>query len=328
MIWFLLSIIGSVIAVASILINVLLGALAPMLIQISLIVSPIMFFITFVGSLVILNIPIAIFSLVMSIIGIYYACLVWHRVPFATANLKIALSAIKDNHGLWLLAYLYTVKAYVWTFLWFCAVIEIVIFSPSWVYDCNSTSINNSTNNNNNNNNNNDDDDVCHVSTRGKFIAIGMLLSFFWSSQVLKNIFHTIVAGVVGTWWFDPEDARSASSRGDGGGGSSSSSGCFSLSCCGCSRAIYDSWYRSCVNSFGSICFGSLLVSVLQVVQFIVRCGRQQHDQQRRLRRQQRSIEATDFIFCLLQYLVDSLEYLLEYINTWAFVYVGECLFT
>ena len=308
MIWFLLSMIGSVIAVVSVLINVLLGALAPMLIQISLIVSPLMFLMTFVGSLVILNIPVALFSLVMSIVGIYYACHVWHRIPFATANLKIALSAIQDNHGLWLLAYLYTVKAYVWTFLWCCAVTELVIFSPSWVYDCTSTSTNSSNNNNN---------DVCHVSTRGKFIAIGMLLSFFWSGQVLKNILHTTIAGVVGTWWFDPEDARSDSSRGGDGG----SGGCFSLSCCGCSRAIYDSWYRSCVYSFGSICFGSLLVSVLQVVQFIVRCGRQQRDQ----RRQQRSIEATDFIFCLLQYLVDTLEYLLEYINTWAFVYVGEC---
>jgi hypothetical protein len=67
------------------------------------------------------------------------------------------------------------------------------------------------------------------------------------------------------------------------------------------------------------------LVSVLQVVQFIVRCGRQQRDQQQRQRRQQRNIEATDFLFCLLQYFVDTLEYLLEYINTWAFVYVGEC---
>ena len=283
-----------------------------MLIQISLIVSPLMFFMTFVGSLVILNIPVAIFSLVMSIFGVCYACRVWHKVPFATANLKIALCAIKDNHGLWLLAYLYTVKAYVWTFLWFCAVTELVIFSPSWVYNCTSTK--NSSNNNNN-------DDVCHVSTRGKFIAIGMLLSFFWSGQVLKNIFHSTIAGVVGTWWFDPEDARSASSRGDGSG-----DGCFTFSCCGCSRAIYDSWYRSCVYSFGSICFGSLLVSVLQVVQFIVRCGRrQQRDQQRDQRRQQRSIEATDFLFCLLQYFVDTLEYLLEYINTWAFVYVGEC---
>ena len=47
--------------------------------------------------------------------------------------------------------------------------------------------------------------------------------------------------------------------------------------------------------------------------------GRQQRDQRRR----QRGVEATDFLFCLLQYLVDTLEFLLEYINTWAFVYVG-----
>merc|ERR1712093_314219 len=126
---------------------------------------------------------------------------------------------------------------------------------------------------------------------------------------VVKNVFRTTIAGVVGTWWFDPDDARSASANGNGG--------CFG--CCGCSRAIYDSFFRASSYSFGSVCFGSLLVGVLQVLQFLVRCGRQRRDQLRR----QRGVEATDFLFCLLQYLVDTLEFLLEYINTWALVYVG-----
>lgn len=176
-----------------------------------------------------------------------------------------------------------------------------MIFSPSWVYDCSNSSINDDTTND------------CRVSTQGKFIAIGMLLSFFWTIQVVQNIFHTTIAGVVGTWWFDPEEAQSAAARGDGG----------CCSCCGCSPAIYNSLHRSIIYSFGSICFGSLLVGIVQVLQFIVRFGRGQRDQQRRRFRQQRRIEATDFMFCLLQYLVDALEHLLEYFNTWAFVYVG-----
>jgi len=303
-VWFLLSMIGSVVVVASFLLNVLLGALAPMLIQISLVGSPILSFIMFVVSLVTLNVVMAIPSLIMLGFGIFYACHVWHKVPFATANLNLALRAIKDNHGLWILAYCFTIKMYLLTFLWICAVMELVIFSPSWVY------------NNCNNDNNTDDDDVCHLSTRGKFIALGMLLSLFWTMLVVKNVLHTTIAGVIGTWWFDPDEATSVASRSDGrcrcGGGT----------CCGCSRAIYNSLHRSIVYSFGSICFGSLLVGILQVVRFIVRCGRRQHNEQRRLR-QQRTIEATDFLFCLVQYLVESLERLLEYINTWAYVYVG-----
>jgi len=235
---------------------------------------------------------------------------VWHKVPFATANLNIALCAIKDNHGLWILAYGTTIKAYVWVFQWWCAVAELVIFSPSWVYDCSSNS--GSSNN----------DDVCRVSTQGKFIAFGMILSLFWTLQVIQNIFHTTIAGVVGTWWFDPEEARSASASASTQGGNNGR--CFR--CCGCSPAIYNSLHRSIIYSFGSICLGSLLVGIVQVLQFIVRCGRRQRSQrqqQQRRFRQQRRIEVTDFLFCFLQYLVDSLEKLLEYFNTWAFVYVG-----
>jgi len=298
-IWFFASLLCTVVAVPSLLLNLLVGAFSSMLIQISLVFSPLAFFIGFIGSLMTMNCPAALFSLIMSLMGVYYAATVWHKVPFATANLKIALAAIKDNHGLWILAYVVTVKSYVWIFLWCSAVLEMVVFSPGWVYDCVDGSSSSSSS-----------DDVCSISTRGKFIALGMLLSLFWTNEVVKNIFHTTIAGVVGTWWFDPEEARSASASGRNAG---------LLGCCGCSSAIFDSWFRSCFNSLGSIAFGSLLVGILRVLQLIVRCGRQQRNQQRQLR----GIQGTDFVFCLLQFFVDQLERLLEYINVWAFVYVG-----
>mmetsp|Transcript_16164 Transcript_16164/g.33201 ORF Transcript_16164/g.33201 Transcript_16164/m.33201 type:complete len:590 (+) Transcript_16164:157-1926(+) len=296
--WFVLILVGSTIAVAFILLNLLLGAFAPMLIQISLILSPITFFVTFVGSLLTLNVPIAFFSLIMAVFGTCFAISAWKKVPFATANLNVALAAIGDNHGLWILAYAFTIKSYVWVFLWCGAVVELTVFNLGGVYDCKGSS---------------DDDptaDACFVTTGGKFIGLGMLLSYFWTIQVVQNIFHTTIAGVVGTWWYDPVEARSPSALGNAGilGG-----------CCGCSPAIYDSCIRSTFHSFGSICFGSLLVGLLQVLQFIVRFGRRQQDE----RRSQRGIEGADLLFCLLQYIVDSLERLLEYFNTWAFVYVG-----
>jgi len=296
-IWFAAALLGTVLVVPSVLLNLLLGAFSSMLIQISLVISPLSFFITFIVSLVTINCPVAFFSLLMSIMGVYYATSVWHKVPFATANLKIALASIRDNCGLWILAYAVTLKSCVWSFLWCSAVLEMTIFSPGWVYDCVPAD--------------NDDgipssDDLCVISTRGKFIALGMILSFFWTSEVVKNIFHTTIAGVVGTWWFAPEEARSTRSNGLFG-------------CCGCTPAIYDSYVRSSFHSLGSIAFGSLLVGILKVFQLIVRCGRTQREQQRRLR----GIQGTDFVFCLLQFFVDHLERLMEYINVWAFVYVG-----
>jgi len=290
-IWYIVTLLSTVVLVPSILINLLLGAFASMLIQISLVFTPISFLIAFVGSFVTMNCPIALFSLIFFVVGVYYAVTVWHKVPFATANLKIALAAIKDNHGLWIIAYAVTAKAYVWILLWGSAVSEMAVFSPGWIQDCPSTA--------------DDDDGVCTISTRGKLICLGMLLSLFWTSQVIKNTFHTTIAGVVGTWWFDPQEATSRNTGLCG--------------CCGCTPAIFDSYIRSSFHSLGSIAFGSLLVGILQVLQIIVRCGRQQRDQQRRVR----GIQGTDFLFCLLQYFVDQLERLMEYINVWAFVYVG-----
>jgi len=282
--FFILALLGTVFAVPAVLVALLLGPFSSMLIQISLVMSPLSFFITFVGAFVTMNCPVAFFSLIMSLIGVFYAVRVWHKIPFATANLQVALAAVKDNHGLWAIAYVTTFKSYAWIFLWTCAVVQMVVYTPEWIYDdCTP-----------------DEDNYCPLSTRGKLIAFGMLLSLFWTSQVISNIFRTTIAGVVGTWWFDPMEAQ---------GGK----------CCGCSPAIYKSWIRSKFYSLGSIAFGSLLVGILKVLQLVVRCGRQQRDQQRRMR----GIEGTDFAFCLLQFVVDHLERLVEYVNVWAYVYVG-----
>ena len=79
-IWFLLSLVGSIVVITVILLTVLLGALAPMLIQISLVLSPLCVFITFVVSLVTLNVPVALASVVMLTFQCWYACHVWHKV--------------------------------------------------------------------------------------------------------------------------------------------------------------------------------------------------------------------------------------------------------
>ncbi|KAL3905805.1 MAG: hypothetical protein SGILL_009529, partial [Bacillariaceae sp.] len=195
---FFLTLVGVVVTISALLLKVLLGALSGMMIQISLVVSPLAFGLTFVIALVTFNIPLAFFALFMSSFGVFYAWGVWHRIPFATANIEVAMKALDDNHGLWFVAYAMTFKSYLWTLVWACTFLQVFVYSPSWVYHCDHYS---------------DDptQDTCRLSGRGKFFAVLCLLSFFWTTQVLKNIFHTTIAGVVGTWWFDPVDARSSS---------------------------------------------------------------------------------------------------------------------
>ncbi|KAG7355035.1 plasma-membrane choline transporter family protein [Nitzschia inconspicua] len=313
-IFFFLTLVTVVVIISALLLKLLLGALSQMMIQLSLTMSPLCFGITFVLALVTFNIPLAFFALFMSAFGVFYAWGVWHRIPFATANLNIAMAALDANHGLWILAYAMTFKAYLYTMIWCCTFLQVFVYSPSWVYDCTHYSDDPSS-------------DTCRLSTRGHWIVVACLLSLFWTSQVLKNLFHTTIAGVLGTWWFDPADSHSRLAL-DAAVGNENvveerpSAGIACCKCCGCSPIIYDSWVRSSWYSFGSICLGSLLVGLLQVLQLLVRCGRQQQ-QDRREQEGPRGLQAGDLFCCLLQCIVDNLEFLLRYFNQWAFVYVG-----
>ena len=63
-------------------------------------------------------------------------------------------------------------------------------------------------------------------------------------------------------------------------------------------------------TSFGSICFGSLLVAIVQAIRQIVETARRNDD-------------LGPFIACCIDCLLGCIESLLEYFNKWAFVYVG-----
>jgi len=65
------------------------------------------------------NILLGCLGLLSFVIGICYARVVWHRIPFAAANLKTALTAVRANLGLAVLAYLVLALAFGWTLLWF-----------------------------------------------------------------------------------------------------------------------------------------------------------------------------------------------------------------
>lgn len=109
-----------------------------------------------------------------------------------------------------------------------------------------------------------------------------LFLSYFFTHQVIQNTIHCIVAGCVGTWWFSPAD-----------------SGC---------GAVLGSMCRSLTTSFGSICFGSLLVAIVQATRALANAARDNENQ---------------ILVCIATCILACLESILEYFNKWAFVYVG-----
>jgi len=277
---FMIALMGSVVGVSAAIMLLLLGPLAEMMIQVSLVLSPLVCGLSSILSLAFANVIGAICLAITSLFGVLYAVHVWHRIPFAVANIATAMEAVKENKGLLPLAYFFTFCAVGWTLLWAFSVVK-VFEEPGWIKECSTKD---------------DTDSDCHLSPKGKTILVALLLSLYWTAQVIKNIFHTTIAGVVGTWWFTPQEERAV--------------GC-------CNTAVFDAWLRSNVYSFGSICLGSLMVAVLQVSQFLVRMARQRRDESGN------RIGQSSLLLCLLQFFVDQLERLMEYINSWAFVYVG-----
>jgi len=127
-----------------------------------------------------------------------------------------------------------------------------------------------------------DENGVCSPSY---FLLFLLFLSLFFTQQVLESCVHVTVAGTVGTWWVAPEEC-----------------GC-------CSRAVCNSFIRTVTTSFGSICFGSLLVAILQALRALASTARQSDE--------------CALVACIFECILSCLASLLEYFNKWAFIYVG-----
>lgn len=128
----------------------------------------------------------------------------------------------------------------------------------------------------------------CHYDVNFGWVFL-FLLSLYWAVEVFTNATHVTVAGVIGTWWYAPEEADSC-----------------------CSSAVTDSLMRTMTSSFGSICFGSLLISILQAFRGAVKSLREQDEN-----------EVVGCILCLLECILSCLESILEYFTKYAFIYVG-----
>jgi Plasma-membrane choline transporter len=220
----------------------------------------------------VLALEIVIFPLVVALLLIWYARTVWPRIPFAAANVKAAITCVRSNFGMAVLGLskipIYLTWLVVWGYAFGC-----VLDSPMMQSQGGSETYGTQEEN--------EDGNVL-----GVLVIIGLLLSFFWTWQVIRNIVHCSLAGTVGTWWFLPQEASSC-----------------------CSSGLTDSLSRSLTYSLGSICFGSLLVAIIDFLKYYVR----------RLARDRRAL----LLYCIAQCLLRLIDRIAQYFNKWAFVYVG-----
>eukprot|EP01116_Phalansterium_solitarium_P013734 TRINITY_DN3113_c0_g1_i2.p1 TRINITY_DN3113_c0_g1~~TRINITY_DN3113_c0_g1_i2.p1 ORF type:complete len:484 (+),score=153.58 TRINITY_DN3113_c0_g1_i2:1195-2646(+) len=143
---------------------------------------------------------------------------------------------------------------------------------------------------------------LCRVqfyeSTAQAALVVLLLLSFYWTSQVIKNTVHVTASGVFASWYF--LDAQP-----DANG-----HGALLLP----RNPTLRSLKRATTTSFGSVCVGSLLVALLHTLRLCARALRN---------RASHHNAAMRFVACVAECLLGVLQRLMQYFNVYAFSQVA-----
>lgn len=153
-----------------------------------------------------------------------YSIVVWDRIPFAATNLNVALCGVKSSADILLVTLGMMLFGFLWTIDWVVAFLGIYDNQLDKLASTQSQI----------------SDDFTWVDIS---IYAGMLISYFWTLNVIMNIVHVTIAGVIATWWTSPDSLK----------------GC-------CNHVLRESFYKSITSCFGSICLGSLVTPPLEIL--------------------------------------------------------------
>ena len=101
--------------------------------------------------------------------------------------------------------------------------------------------------------------------------------------QVIANVVHVTASGAVASWYFLWPNNQSSS-------------------------PVWNSFKRATTTSFGSICFGSFIVAVIQALRAMVHSSRRSNN---------------TFLKCFAECILSCLENIMNYFNMYAFTYVA-----
>ncbi|GJP60148.1 hypothetical protein CLOP_g17283, partial [Closterium sp. NIES-67] len=115
-------------------------------------------------------------------------------------------------------------------------------------------------------------------------VLIILVLSNYWTMEVFRNVVHTTVAGTTATYYFLRHNMPPNPT----------------------SLALH----RAATKSFGSICFGSLIVALIQTIRFIVAALANNDD-------------GGNFIACCAQCILACIEAIVEFFNKYAYIQIA-----
>ncbi|KAH7329490.1 plasma-membrane choline transporter-domain-containing protein [Stachybotrys elegans] len=133
-----------------------------------------------------------------------------------------------------------------------------------------------------------------YSGSSGQVIGLIVFMTFamYWITEWLKNTIHTTISGVYGSWYFCPHNFPKDATRG--------------------------SLKRALTTSYGSICFGSLIVAFIQFLRSLCSAARSASLDQGGL-----AGAISYAVFCILGCLIGLLEWAAEFFNRYAFVHIA-----
>ena len=196
------------------------------------------------------GVSLGIVLLFLAILTAFWFYSIRHLIPFNGAILETAAMILEENNGSLYISYAVLVAQIVWTAFWI-----FVLLAVNYNMNLNNQSSNG-------------------------FVIFLLLISYYWTCEVLINIVHVTVSGVSCSWYFIPNKTEHT----------------------------HDSAKRACTTSFGSICFGALIVSIIQAIRALLRSAKDRDNLG---------------IACLVDCILACFESIVKFINTYAFVYVA-----
>jgi hypothetical protein len=212
----------------------------------------------------------AILCLISAAFNLLFVYLVRRRIQFSANILTIVVQVLQEYRATTAVAFFAVLLQMVWVIVWLVAAAGTMHSFRNQEYtetDPNTGVV------------------TYHQSSNA---AVGcawffLLVSFYWSTQVIRNICHVTTAGVVASWYFlAPNNMPHNPTVG------------------ALKRA---SW-----SSLGSICLGSLIISVVKAMRAMVNMGRRADHPIAR---------------CIILCLIDMLERAIAYFNIYAFTQIA-----
>lgn len=278
---------------------------AESLIWTALVATPLIFGVLTLAFLVMGN-PAAVgFGVAFAITAIYAGWIITSqrfRIEFAQLTLETVAGVVRRHPGMWLSSFISILPAALWAFSWLFALAAVGTFyikrGESFTYT----------------DKYGNEREGYDIPTMGKILIAFLVLSNYWcavtlgplrpgpahphvpqippflarrTAQVIMNVVHVTVSGTMAAWYFTTQSNMPSS-------------------------PTMLSFKRAITTSFGSICLGSLLVALVQMIRDAVEDAR---------RRQEGCVAMV--IMCCLSCIVAWIEALIQLFNHFAFVQVA-----